>query len=779
EDVNYRDLDDDGDGIDTPNEDADLDGDPTNDDTDGDGTPDYLDPNDDDGANITVLKIDDFFDENGDGLFQEGETIDYSFIVTNTGTVAIGNITITDPLVDVLGGPLAILEPGAIDDTTFRATYIITQADIDNGSFSNSATVTGVVPDIGPISSLSDDPDDPTNRDIDGDGNPDDPTVTIFTADTSIDVVDDTASTVEDTPVTVDILANDTGIPEDGTLTVTDPENGTLVINDGGTPNDPSDDTVTYTPNEGFNGTDTFEYTVCDAQENCDTATVTVTVGTPPMLDAVDDTASTDEDTPTDIDILANDTGIPEDGTLTVTDPENGTLVINDGGTPNDPSDDTVTYTPDAGYNGTDTFEYTVCDAQENCDTATVTVTVGTPPMLDVVDDTASTEEDTPVTVDILANDTGIPEDGTLTVTDPENGTLVINDGGTPNDPSDDTVTYTPNEGFNGTDTFEYTVCDAQENCDTATVTVTVGTPPMLDAVDDIASTDEDTPVDIDILANDSGIPDLDTLSVMQPTNGTVVINDGGTPDDPNDDTVTYTPNEGFNGTDTFEYTICDALENCDTATVTITVGTPYAQIDAVDDDYSGIFVDGTTGGNVPNSNIFDNDTLEGEALDPEDVILTSTPTEQLTINPDGTIDVAPDTAEGIYTIEYSICEVANPTNCDTAIVTVQVTIAEEEAILVNQMVTPNGDGRNDFLFIKGVRNAKNNSLKIFNRWGVAVYEGKDYNNQNNVFDGRSKGRSTVSAEDYLPSGIYFYIFEYQKDNSKNTTDSGYIYVSK
>ncbi len=308
EDVNYRDLDDDGDGIDTPDEDADNDGDPTNDDTDGDGTPDYLDPIVDN-ANITVLKVDEFFDENGDGLAQVGEAIDYTFTVTNTGTVAVGNITITDPLVEVLGGPLEILEPGAVDDTTFRATYIITQADIDNGSFSNSATVTANIPDVGTISSLSDDPDDPTNRDIDGDGNPDDPTVTVFPADTAIDAVDDTASTDEDTPVTVDILANDTGIPDNGTLTVTDPANGTIVINDGGTPDDPSDDTVTYTPDTGFNGTDTFEYTVCDAMDNCDTATVTVTVGTPPMLDVVDDTASTDEDTPVTVDILANDTG--------------------------------------------------------------------------------------------------------------------------------------------------------------------------------------------------------------------------------------------------------------------------------------------------------------------------------------------------------------------------------------------------------------------------------------------------------------------------------------
>ncbi|WP_276392923.1 gliding motility-associated C-terminal domain-containing protein, partial [Eudoraea chungangensis] len=96
----------------------------------------------------------------------------------------------------------------------------------------------------------------------------------------------------------------------------------------------------------------------------------------------------------------------------------------------------------------------------------------------------------------------------------------------------------------------------------------------------------------------------------------------------------------------------------------------------------------------------------------------------------------------------------------------------------VNQLVTPNGDGKNDFLFINGVENAENNSLQIFNRWGVSVYEGRNYNNQNNIFDGRSRGRSTISAEDLLPAGVYFYIFEYQKDQ-ESVTDSGYLYISK
>jgi len=99
--------------------------------------------------------------------------------------------------------------------------------------------------------------------------------------------------------------------------------------------------------------------------------------------------------------------------------------------------------------------------------------------------------------------------------------------------------------------------------------------------------------------------------------------------------------------------------------------------------------------------------------------------------------------------------------------------------VVVNQMLTPNADGKNDFLFIRGVENALNNSIRVFNRWGIAVFEGENYNNQNNVFDGRSKGRSTVSVQEYLPSGIYFYIFEYTTTEGEKVTDSDYIYISK
>jgi gliding motility-associated-like protein len=198
--------------------------------------------------------------------------------------------------------------------------------------------------------------------------------------------------------------------------------------------------------------------------------------------------------------------------------------------------------------------------------------------------------------------------------------------------------------------------------------------------------------------------------------------------------------------------------------------------IDAVDDTYIS---DTNNTSLIPDSNVLDNDALNGNPVAAADVVLSSTPTEELTINGDGSVSVAPGTAIGTYTIDYMICEVANPENCDTATVTVVIEEGDgDEIIEVNQLVTPNSDGKNDFLFIRGVRNANNNSLKIFNRWGVSVYEGKGYNNQNNVFDGRSKAKSTVAGNNYLPAGVYYYIFQYE-NKQQNITDSGYIYVSK
>jgi len=156
----------------------------------------------------------------------------------------------------------------------------------------------------------------------------------------------------------------------------------------------------------------------------------------------------------------------------------------------------------------------------------------------------------------------------------------------------------------------------------------------------------------------------------------------------------------------------------------------------------------------------------------------------------DGTEDVnyrdIDDDGDEIDTIDEDVDGDGDPTNDDTDgdgipdyLDPIDDTPIETESIEVNQMLTPNGDGKNDFLFIRGLDQVKSSTLRIFNRWGIAVYEGENYNNQNNVFDGRSKGRSTLSVDEYLPSGIYYYIFDYVTLDDENVTDSEYLYISK
>jgi hypothetical protein len=159
-------------------------------------------------------------------------------------------------------------------------------------------------------------------------------------------------------------------------------------------------------------------------------------------------------------------------------------------------------------------------------------------------------------------------------VTTPTQGSVVIKDNGTP-DIKDDRVVYTPKSGYMGLDTFEYTVCAVPGKCGTASVTARVGpTPgPLPMAFEDNVSTIMNMSIDIDVLANDSGIPTKGgSITLTKPTHGALFISDKGTPDII-DDVMIYKPKNDFVGVDTFSYTICSRPGYCsDPVTVTITV---------------------------------------------------------------------------------------------------------------------------------------------------------------------------------------------------------------
>lgn len=159
----------------------------------------------------------------------------------------------------------------------------------------------------------------------------------------------DSATTNEDTPVTIAVLANDTDADGDtlSVASVTNATKGTVAV---------SGTSVVYTPNANANGSDTFTYVASDATL---TATGTVTVTITPVNDppvAISDTVTVTKDTAKLITVLSNDTDVDGD-TLTVASvslPAHGTAVITDG--------IKITYTPGAGYLGTDSFTYVVSD---------------------------------------------------------------------------------------------------------------------------------------------------------------------------------------------------------------------------------------------------------------------------------------------------------------------------------------------------------------------------------------------------------------------------------
>ncbi|KIN65227.1 putative hemagglutinin/hemolysin-related protein [Sulfitobacter noctilucicola] len=455
--------------------------------------------------------------------------------------------------------------------------------------------------------------------------------ITVNDTDNAPEAVDDVAETDEDTPVTIDAVANDTD-PNGDPLTITEAsvpeEQGTVDI---------VDNQLVFTPAEDFTGEAEISYTVEDPDGNADEGTVTVTVNpVNDAPDAVDDVATTEEDTPVVLDLIDNDSD-PEDDLLTVTEvsvPEEQGTVVNNG-------DGTATFTPAPDFVGEATVTYTIADPDGEEDTAVHVVDV-TPinDAPDAVDDADVTDEDTPVTVDLLANDTDVDGDDLRVVeaTVPEEeGTLVDN--------GDGTVTFTPAPDFNGDATITYTISDGNGGEDTAEHVITVGEENDAPVTEpDTLETDEDTPSEpLNVLANDTD-PDGDPLELIEATSpdGTVAFTPEGE--------VIFTPDPDFNGETTITYTVTDPSGEETEGTVTVTVNPVNDAPDAVDD------VDVTPEDTPITVDLLANDTdVDGDDLT---VVEATVPEEQGTLvdNGDGTVTFTPaEDFTGEATISYTI----------------------------------------------------------------------------------------------------------------------------
>jgi uncharacterized repeat protein (TIGR01451 family)/gliding motility-associated-like protein len=600
-----------------------------------------------------------------------GDDVTFTITVTNLGPNAATNADVTDLLPNGYTYVSHTVSSGSYDDVTglwtigtvtFPGSEVLTitatvNLPVVGVDYLNIAIVTGLDQfDPEPGNDEDDEITDPINVIIanDDNGGP------INGYDGAINILN-----VFDN----DLLNGFLVIPADLILTetVADPT-GNLSLNLDG-----SVDVAPGTPE----GTYTLTYQICEIIDpiNCDDALVTITVSAPVII-ANDDNAggingydgAASVLNVFDNDLLNGDPVIPAEVNLTETVPDpNGYLTLNPDGTV-----DVAAGTPEGTYNLT----YQICEVinPTNCDDAIVTIIVVTTPII-ANDDNATgiNGYDGATSVlnvfdnDLLNGDPVIPAEVNLTETVPDpNGYLTLNPDGTV-----DVAPGTPE----GTYTLTYQICEVLNptNCDDAIVTITVSSTSIL-AVDDlyesvngyVGATNVLNVFDNDLL-NGNPVNSLEvvlTETIAEPS-GYLILNPDGSVD-----VLAGTPA----GTYYLTYQICEVLNptNCDDALVTVRVEPP--QILAVDDYATGI--NGFAGA-TDVLNVFDNDLLNGDPVDPSEVTLEETvpePNGYLTLNPDGSVDVAPGTPAGTYSLIYEICEILNPTNCSDA--TVYVTIS-------------------------------------------------------------------------------------------------------
>lgn len=381
--------------------------------------------------------------------------------------------------------------------------------------------------------------------------------------------VDDSATTRDAIPVVIDVLANDSDPDGDpirvvlGSPILTPPSHGSAVRR--------SDREIEYTPNAGFLGTDTFLYRIGDgAATHAAWVSVAVTSNRAPV--AVDDRRSTARDQPITIDVTANDFDPDGDpirvvlGTPILAPPSHGMATR--------VSDTSIAYSPSSGFRGTDAFQYRIGDGGK-VHSAWVTVRVDNHAPVAVQD--MATTHTSPVTIDVVANDTDLDGDtvtlikGQAISQHPSHGWAIR--------ASDQTITYTPNAGFFGTDTVRYIATDSWGAVAIGTLTIDVTNRAPIAKGETIRAV-TGAPKTYNVVINDSD-PDGDPIAldaiVGSPNHGTVVIVD--------DRKVTYTSNPGFTGNDSFVYRIVDSFGATDTAVASVVVSDlAPPEVDRVDD---------------------------------------------------------------------------------------------------------------------------------------------------------------------------------------------------
>ena len=347
-----------------------------------------------------------------------------------------------------------------------------------------------------------------------------------------------------------------------------------------------ADGSYDYTPDANYNGADSFTYTVTDADSGEQlTRTVNITVNSVADLTAGNDSNAGNEDTVISGSVAGNNS-TTSGGTLAYaldSDGSHGNAVI--------AADGSYDYTPDANYNGADSFTYTVTDADSGEQlTRTVNITVNSVADLTAGNDSNAGNEDTVISGSVAGNNS-TTSGGTLAYaldSDGSHGNAVI--------AADGSYDYTPDANYNGADSFTYTVTDADSGEQlTRTVNITVNSVADLTAGNDSNAGNEDTVISGSVAGNNSTTSG-GTLAYALDSDGShgnaVIAADGS---------YDYTPDANYNGADSFTYTVTDADSGEQlTRTVNITVNS-VADLTAGNDSNAGnedTVISGSVAGN-------------------------------------------------------------------------------------------------------------------------------------------------------------------------------------
>ncbi len=743
---------------------------------------------------IEIVKTGVWNDANGDGCADVGETIDYSFVVTNTGNVTLSGVIVTDPLVAVVGGPI-VLTPGQVDSTTFTASYTITQADIDAGFVENEATVEGTAPDG--------------------------------------TVVTDTSGTISTTlsgcaaialikeggfppipgggcPVIGDVIEYQFTVVNTGNQSLTDVDITDPLVAVVGGP-------INLAVGESDSTTFTASYTITQTDvDNGFVENQATAIGTTPSGGTVSDLSDDEvltEDDPTIVDICQTPViALIKVGTYDGIDPQTGECKGS-----SDPGD-MITYEFEVFNLGNVTLNnVTITDPLVNVqggpitllpltsDATTFTATyIITQADIDVgfVENQALASGTTQLgqtVTDLSDDDSEFEDDITVTTICPraeialiKTGTVIDTNGNGCGDPGEiilydfvvtnrgntmltNVIVTDPLVSVNGgpvsiaagesdTESFTAQYIITQQDYKNGQVinqATAEGTGPDGTVVTDLSDDNsifEDDPT-ILALCETNPMMSLEKIGIFNDENGNDEAEAG--------ETISYTFNvENTGDVSLYNIVLIDILPGIvleggpivvlepgeiDTDTFTATYTITQAEIDA-----AFALADATNSEDII-VQIINQALATGQTADGEEVSDDSDDPLDLT-NTDNNGDGDPD---------------------DPTVVTIEWGVGPKVFEIFNG-ITPNGDGLNDFFEIRGIIDYPENNVKIFNRWGVLVFETDGYNESDNVFRGVSDGRATIREGEELPTGTYFYILTFEGENPEGQSAyNGYLYINR